>query len=298
MQLWAPWRIFLELREMKDKLIDWFYHTMLLALGSSICAFAVKAILIPQGFLAGGLTGAALVLHYMHPIISVAVFYAVVNIPIFLIGWLFVSMRFMLYSIWGMLIYSLMLSLVSYRLDLADPMLAAVVAGSISGLGIAVVLRSYGSTGGTDIISVVFYKAFSLPIGTGKVLFNILIMSVSALLFPVEKILYSIIYAVVSMLATNSVFHGLNRREAALIISEKSRDIAETLTAKYQLGVTKLHGRGGYQGSEKTILFSVVRRRDISSLKKIALKKDPDAFIAVITSEDVTGLQVGNQPHW
>ena len=83
-----------------------------------------------------------------------------------------------------------------------------------------------------------------------------------------------------------------------LIISEKSREIADILTEKYQLGVTKLHGRGGYQGSEKMVLFSVVRREDISSLKRVALKKDPNAFITVIASEDVTGLQVGNQPHW
>lgn len=293
-----PGAFFLELREMKRKLIDWFYHTVLLALGSGICAFAVKVILIPQGFLAGGLTGAALILHYIYPITSVAIIYAVINIPMFLIGGLFVSMRFMLYSLWGMLIYSLMLYLVSYQIDLADPMLAAVVAGCLSGIGSAIVLRSYGSTGGADIISVVLNKAFSIQIGAGKVLFNILILSISAFLFPAEKILYSIVYAIVSMLATNSVFHGLNKREAALIISEKSREIADILTAKYQLGVTKLHGRGGYQGSKKMILFSVVRRRDISSLKKIALKKDPDAFITVLTSEDVTGLQVGNQPHW
>ena len=283
---------------MKRKLIDWFYHTLLLAVGSGICAFAVKTILIPQGFLAGGLTGAALILHYTYPIASVAVIYAAINIPMFLIGGFFVSIRFMLYSLWGMLIYSLMLHIVSYQINLGDPMLASVVAGCLSGIGSAIVLRSYGSTGGADIITVILNKAFSIQIGVGKVLFNLLILSVSTLLFPVEKVLYSIVYAIISMLATNSVFHGMNKREAALIISEKSREIADILTEKYQLGVTKLHGRGGYQGSEKMVLFSVVRREDISSLKRVALKKDPNAFITVIASEDVTGFQVGNQPHW
>jgi uncharacterized membrane-anchored protein YitT (DUF2179 family) len=285
-------------RAMKNKLIDWLHQTMLLALGSSICAFAVKAIIIPQGFVASGLTGAALVLHYLYPGISVAIAYMAINIPIFLIGWYFVSLRFMLYSFWGMLIYSLTLSLVSYRLDLADPMLAAVAAGSLTGVGIAVVLRSYGSTGGTDIITVVFHKLFSLPIGVGKVVFNILILSASVFLFPVEIVLYSILCALVTMLVTNSVFHGLNNRAAVLIISEKSRDLADILTMQHRFGVTRLHGRGGYQNSEKIILFSVVHRRDIASLKRVVLIKDPDAFITVLTSGDVTGLHVGNQPHW
>ncbi len=283
---------------MKNKLIGWLFQTMLLALGSSICAFAVKAIMIPQGFISGGLTGAALVLHYLHPATPVALYYVLINLPVFVLGWWVVGLRFLLYSLWGMLLYTLALSAISYRLELSDPMLAALVAGGLSGLGVAIVLRSSGSTGGTEIISVVLHKRLSLPIGAGTVIANLLILSASTLLFPVEKILYSIVYAIVAMLATNKVFHGLNRREAALVISDRWREIAETLTATHQVGVTMLQGRGGYEGSEKTILFSVVRRQDLPLLKRIALGRDPAAFITIISSGDVTGLQVGNQPHW
>ena len=283
---------------MKKDVLDWLRQTLLLTLGSAVCALAVKAIMMEQGLLAAGLTGAALVVHYLHPDLPVALIYLLINIPVFLIGWRLVGLRFLGYSLWGMLIYALLLWALPWRIELSDPMLAAVVAGGLSGLGIAIILRSCGSTGGTEIISVVLHKFLAVPLGLGAVLVNLAVLAASTLLFPLEQVLYSIVYAIVAMVATNSVFHGMNRREAALIISARWQEIAEVLTARHGLGVTQLHGRGAYQSVDRIILFSVVRRRDLPVLKRIALEQDPDAFITIISSGDVTGLQVGNQPHW
>ena len=283
---------------MKKNVLDWLRQTLLLTLGSAVCALAVKAIMMEQGLLAAGLTGAALVVHYLHPDLPVALIYLLINIPVFLIGWRLVGLRFLGYSLWGMLIYALLLWALPWRIELSDPMLAAVVAGGLSGLGIAIILRSCGSTGGTEIISVVLHKFLAVPVGLGAVLVNLAVLAASTLLFPLEQVLYSIVYAIVAMVATNSVFHGMNRREAALIISARWQEIAGALTARHSLGVTQLHGRGAYQGVDRIILFSVVRRRDLPVLKRIALEQDPDAFITIISSGDVTGLQVGNQPHW
>jgi uncharacterized membrane-anchored protein YitT (DUF2179 family) len=283
---------------MKKNVLDWLRQTLLLTLGSAVCALAVKAIMMEQGLLAAGLTGAALVVHYIHPDLPVALIYLLINIPVFLVGWRLVGLRFLGYSLWGMLIYALLLWALPWRIELGDPMLAAVVAGGLSGLGIAIILRSCGSTGGTEIISVVLHKFLAVPVGLGAVLVNLAVLAASTLLFPLERVLYSIVYAIVAMIATNSVFHGMNRREAALIISAQWQEIAAALTARHGLGVTQLHGRGAYHGADRTILFSVVRRRDLPLLKRIALEQDPDAFITIISSGDVTGLQVGNQPHW
>lgn len=283
---------------MKKNVLDWLRQTLLLTLGSAVCALAVKAIMMEQGLLAAGLTGAALVVHYIHPDLPVALIYLLINIPVFLVGWRLVGLRFLGYSLWGMLIYALLLWALPWRIELGDPMLAAVVAGGLSGLGIAIILRSCGFTGGTEIISVVLHKFLAVPVGLGAVLVNLAVLAASTLLFPLERVLYSIVYAIVAMIATNSVFHGMNRREAALIISAQWQEIAAALTARHGLGVTQLHGRGAYHGADRTILFSVVRRRDLPLLKRIALEQDPHAFITIISSGDVTGLQVGNQPHW
>ena len=206
---------------MKKDVLDWLRQTLLLTLGSAVCALAVKAIMMEQGLLAAGLTGAALVVHYLHPDLPVALIYLLINIPVFLIGWRLVGLRFLGYSLWGMLIYALLLWALPWRIELSDPMLAAVVAGGLSGLGIAIILRSCGSTGGTEIISVVLHKCLAVPVGLGAVLVNLAVLAASTLLFPLEQVLYSIVYAIVAMVATNSIFHGMNRREAALIISAR-----------------------------------------------------------------------------
>lgn len=283
---------------MKNKLTIWIRQTVFLAIGSALCAFSVKAILVPQGFISTGLTGAALAIYYRYPVASVEMLYLMINIPLFLLGWRFVGTRFILYSFWGMLIYSLMLRLVTIELRIADPMLCAILSGAVSGLGIGVILRSYGSTGGSEILCVMMHKLFSFSIGTGSGIINSVVLTAAAFMFPIEKVLYALVYAVVNMAAINKFFYGPVRRKAALIISDKWPEIVDVLTGEHHLGVTKIDGTGGYRGDRKTILYSVIRQRNIAALKKAVLKEDPCAFIALMTAEDVTGLRVGNQPHW
>ncbi|OHB67079.1 MAG: hypothetical protein A2Y77_17495 [Planctomycetes bacterium RBG_13_62_9] len=100
------------------------------------------------------------------------------------------------------------------------------------------------------------------------------------------------------MQATNMVFHGIANRQAALIISDQWQAIADELTRTHRVGLTRINGQGGYQGADRTILYSVIHRRNVPALKKTVLDKDPNAFIALMTAEDVTGVEVGNQPHW
>jgi len=191
-----------------------------------------------------------------------------------------------------------MLYLVHFQINLNDNMLSAVTAGAITGLGVAIVLRSYGSGGGSEIICVILNKFFSITIGTGTVIINSVILIVSAYFFPVEKVLYTFVYIIVSSEITDMVFHGLARRKAALVISEKWEEIVEKLTTAHKIGVTLINGQGGYEGTERTILYSVLNRKDLPVLKKTVLDTDPNAFIAVMEASDVVGVDVGNQPYW
>jgi uncharacterized membrane-anchored protein YitT (DUF2179 family) len=282
----------------KNTVGEFVYHTALLVLGSALCAFSVNAILVPQGFLGRGMTGAALIVHYTHPVLPIGVLYLLMNIPVFALGWRFVGLRFVLYSLWGMAVYSAMLYVMTVSIEINDKMLAAVIAGAISGTGVAVILRSYGGIGGTEILCVIMHKVFSITLGAGSMTLNAGVLSVAAMLFPLENILYTLVYVAVTDQMTNMVFHGLSRRQAALIISDKWPEIARELTNVHRFGVTRISGQGGYQGTDRTILYSVVSRRNVSPLKRIVLEKDPHAFIALMAAEDVTGVEVGNQPHW
>jgi len=283
---------------MKQLIRDFAYNTFVLVIGSLICAVAVNSFLIPNGFISSGMTGVALIIYYKFPVISVGIIYFLISIPVFFLGWTFVGLRFIIYTIWGMVLYSVMLYLVHFQINLNDNMLSAVTAGAITGLGVAIVLRSYGSGGGSEIICVILNKFFSITIGTGTVIINSVILIVSAYFFPVEKVLYTFVYIIVSSEITDMVFHGLARRKAALVISEKWEEIVEKLTTAHKIGVTLINGQGGYEGTERTILYSVLNRKDLPVLKKTVLDTDPNAFIAVMEASDVVGVDVGNQPYW
>ena len=131
---------------MVKKTMNFLYQFGLLAAGSLLCAFAVKAFVMPHGFLSRGLTGFALLISYLRPEFPVGLVYFALNIPVFALGGYFVGRRFVLYSLLGLAIYSLALAFIDMELAIADPMLCAVIAGALSGLGGAALYTGYASS--------------------------------------------------------------------------------------------------------------------------------------------------------
>lgn len=263
-----------------------------------MCAFAVKAILVPFGFLSSGLTGLSLIIYHKWQLLPFSLIYVLVNIPVFLIAFKFVGLRFVLYTAWGIVIYSALLFMPEIKLPLHDRLLGAALAGSISGIGIAIMLHSYGTAGGSEIISAVMYKLFGLSVGIGSIIINSVVMIISVLLFPLENVLFTIVYIVVSAKVTNLIFHGLSKRRVVMIISAKWNDILNDINNGKRWRVTLLHGKGGFLGAEKSVLYSIVNKSNVPSLKTLVMNRDPGAFIAIMDAHDVTGESVGNQPHW
>ena len=148
----------------KNGTVNLLYQTLLLTSGSILCALAVKALILPHGLLARGMTGFALIIYYIWPVIPLGLLYCLINIPVFLLGWRFVGRRFIKYSLLGMVIYSATLSLINCEINLSDPLLAVIIAGALSGAGTALILRSYGSSGGSDILCVILNKLFSITL--------------------------------------------------------------------------------------------------------------------------------------
>lgn len=274
------------------------YNTFLLTIGSAICAFAVNAILVPSDFLSSGLTGFALIVYYKWNALPVGLLYLLLNIPVFILGLKFVNLRFILYTAWGMVIYSVMLLIPAPPLQISDKLLSAMIAGAISGLGIGIMLRSYGSAGGSEIIGIIGYKLFGVSVGTSSLLINAILLFISLFIFPLEDVLYTLVFIFVSARITDMVFHGLAKRRTVMIISDKWDEILNELTKTHLFRVTLLNGKGGFLGSEKSVILSVVNSHQVTLLKTIVIKLDPGAFIAVMEASDVTGDIVGNQPHW
>lgn len=283
---------------MVKKTMDFLYQLGLLAVGSVLCAFAVRAFVMPHGFVSRGLTGFALVISYLWPDWSVGAVYFGLNIPVFALGGYFVGRRFVLYSMLGLMIYSLALAVIDLDPGIEDPMLSAVIAGALSGVGVAIFMRSYGSSGGSEILSVILNKWFGITLGTGAMIVNVSVLLLSTLLFPLEKVLYTLVFVFVNTLFIDKVFHGLARRRTALIMSERWQAVAEALLRRHKFGVTVLNGQGGFEGGARRLLYSVVLRQDVAVLKRTVNEIDDQAFITIMDADDVTGVEIGNQPHW
>jgi len=274
------------------------YNLLLICIGSALVAIALNGIIIPHKFVSGGLTGLALGLHYLFPSLPVSGLYFIMNIPLFFIGWKFVGRRFFYYSIAGMVIFSAMVGWVNVPLPVQDKILSALFAGIITGVGAGIILKSKGSAGGTDILSVALLNRFSIRVGSTILAFNIIVLTAAAILFSLESALYTLVYMYVSSRIIEVVLTGLSQRKAVIIISPKWKEICQKILKEIVRGVTFIKGQGAYSGQEENIIYTVVTFRELPRVKEIVREIDPEAFVVVHETLEVMGHRIGNQPHW
>jgi uncharacterized membrane-anchored protein YitT (DUF2179 family) len=267
-------------------------------IGSSLCAVAINGFLRPNEFLSGGMAGTTLVIYYVWPKIPFSVLYLLINIPVFFLGYFVVGRKFILFSVWAVLIHSTMFQFVNPGIVISDKLLSALIAGSLSGAGVAVILRTNGICSGTEIISIVINKVYSVNISATNLFMNAVLMFVSSFFLSFDKILYSFVFVTMSSIVMNAVFKGLAKRKAVMIISKRWDEILDELNRARKIGVTILSARGGYTGLDEPILYTIVRNGQISVIRSVTLRIDPAAFIAIMETTDIINDAVGNQPPW
>ncbi len=278
----------------------WFIlsNLLLIATGSVLCALAIKGILVPKQFLAGGVTGLALLGHYVFPSLPIGFIYFLLNIPLFVVGWMFVGRRFFWYSLVGMIIFSAVIFWPYPVFPVEDMILNALAAGITTGIGSGIILRSLGSAGGLDILSIILFKKFSIRPGTTVMTFHTILLFIALFRLPMERVLYTLIYFFINAYIVNLVVIGLSQRKAIMIISSRWKEICRQIMEKLQRGVTIVQGEGGYSGQQLHILYSVITLTELSRFKEMVRKIDPNAFVVVTETLEVMGKRIGNQPHW
>jgi len=274
------------------------WNLALITTGSAICAVAVNGILIPKAFVSGGVTGLALVVHYLVPKLSVGVLYLLLNIPLFALGWKYVGRRFFLYSLVGTFVFSLAVEWISIPIPIQDKFLAALLAGIIMGVGLGIILRSAGSSGGTDILSVMILMRFSIRLGNTTLAFNSAVLIMTAVLFSLESALYTLVFIYVTARMMDLVVTGLSQRKSVMIISKAKAELVRSILEKLDRGVTVIQARGGYSDESSDIIYTVITFRELPRLKRLVNAVDPDAFVVVNETTEVMGRRIGNQPHW
>jgi uncharacterized membrane-anchored protein YitT (DUF2179 family) len=272
---------------------------VLLCMGSALCAIATNSILIPQNFLTGGVTGIALVIHKIFPSSEVGLIYFFFNIPLFAMAWMSVGRRFFFFSVVGTVTLTTALLFIHFvHFNVEDKMLNALLAGVIQGAGAGLCLRTSGSQGGTDILSVMLLKRFSISIGSTVLTLNIIVLLLISVYYSIEALLYTIIVVFVTAKMVNIVVTGFSQRKSVVIISREWEKISQEILKDIRRGVTIVKAEGGYKRSDEHILYAVIAFREIGPLKRIVRSIDPGAFVVISNTLEVMNYRIGNQPHW
>jgi uncharacterized membrane-anchored protein YitT (DUF2179 family) len=274
------------------------WNFVLISFGSVLCAISINGILIPQEFLSGGFVGLALAIHYFFSTLPVGWIYFLLNVPVFAVGWKIVGRRFFIYSLAGMVIFSCVVDWIHVSVPVEDKMLSALLAGVITGIGSGIILRSLGSGGGLDILSVMMLQRFSIRLGSTNLAFNSIVLTGGALLFTLEKALYTLVFVFVSSYMLDVVVTGLSQRKTVFIISNKWKEISKEIIHELKRGLTIIKGKGGYTGCNEQIIYTVITFRELVELKRIIRRLDPSAFVVVTPTLEVMGHRIGTQPHW
>jgi uncharacterized membrane-anchored protein YitT (DUF2179 family) len=229
----------------------------LISLGSLIFIVGLNGILVPHGFLSGGVVGLSILIHYLVPLVNVGVVYFLLNIPLVFLGWFNISRRFMLFTLFGTLFFSVAAATIFPQFPgITDPILAALSGGVVCGVGAGLILRSLGSAGGTDIIAVYLYNKFGFRIGLVTFLLSAVILLAGAYLYDFEKTLYSLIYLYTQGKITDAIMTGFNQRKTLMVISDHIQTIAQKLVQNGRTA-TFFKGVGAYSGNERNVLYTV-----------------------------------------
>ena len=265
------------------------WNLFLISAGSLVFAIGVKAVALPHEFISGGMSGLSLLVYYGTKWLSPGIWYFIINVPIFLIGWVFISRRFFLYSIYGMLTLSWAIDQIDFTIPVHDPMLAAIAGGTIIGAGAGITLHSLGSSGGNDVIAVLLNQKFNVRMGTFFFGFNLLLFGFSLGILNVDRVLYSLVMSFVTAQMLDYVLTFFNQRKIVFIISEASDQIAAAINERLKRGGTFLYGRGTYTRQQRKVVMTVLNNFELKRLEEIIFDLDPDAFVIVERTYNVMG---------
>jgi uncharacterized membrane-anchored protein YitT (DUF2179 family) len=264
-------------------------NLFLITAGSCVFGLGLKGIVLPHGMITGGISGLALLIYYWTGQLSPGVIYLLVNVPIFIMGWMFVSRRFFFYSLYGAGCLTLAIDIISIKLPVNDPMLAVLAGGCLIGAGAGIILHSMGSAGGNDVIAVILNQRFNVRIGTFFFIFNLSLFAFSFGRLPVDLVLYSLAMSFVTSQVLEYFLNISNQRKMALVISMQSEKIASSIMDKMHRGVTFLEGRGAYTGKKMEVLLTVVHTMQIKRLEALVYDIDKEAFVIMGNTFNVLG---------
>ena len=279
------------LKEIKCK------NILMLTIAGIINAIGVTIFISPVDLYDSGISGTSILLSQQTEI-TMSVFLVLLNIPIFIYGTKKQGKLFTIYAIYTVIIYSIGAWLINDVLPIdvtvaspiakQDLLLCAVFGGMISGLGSGLAIRYGGAMDGIEVMAVIFAKKIGVSVGTFVMTYNALLYIVCGLLMQDWILpLYSIVTYYAGLKTIDFIVEGLDRAKSAMIITEHPTEICEALAYHFESGSTRINAIGGYSNREKTMVYFIVNRFQVTKMKNIVHEIDPQAFITISEVADV-----------
>lgn len=271
---------------------NFFYELFLIVIGCLFAAFGTAEFLLPNQLSSGGFAGIATIIYYLFHI-QMGTTILILNIPLFVIGYFKLGKKFIVKTIIATFLYSKFIDIFeNFGVFTTDRLLSCLYGGILIGIGLALVLKSNSSTGGTDLIAYII-QDFNNNIKMSNIIIIVDILVVLANIITFKEIeigLYSAIAIFIVGKMLDIVFEGINFCKLIYIISDKSEEILELINLEANKGATALYGKGSFSKKNKMIIMCVTKRRGVDKIKVVSKKVDPSSFIIITDAREVYGL--------
>ena len=260
-------------------------------IGTLLIAIATNGVLIPNHLLSGGVSGLATLIHFEFNA-KLSIILLLLNIPLFIVGFMFLKKSYLTYSLFGMLMLSFWLEVThSLVITEGNVLSTLIVAGFLHGLGTGIIFRVDGSTGGTDIIAKIVNQKLSINMATVNLSINSIIIVLSIYFFNLDIAVLTISTMFVSSTFANFVVDGINKKRTLYIITDElhAHTLSDHLLKELHRGVTMIPAIGAYTSESRYILFTTVSIREVAKAKQTILSIDSKAFMTVTETSQVIG---------
>lgn len=257
-------------------------------------AVALNFFWTPGHMYSSGITGFAQLINsiserFLPFTISTSLMYFVLNVPLFILGWMKIGHKFTFFTIVAVALGSVMMHVIQPLNVHWDPLLCAIFGGVINGVGTGFALKNGISTGGLDIVGIVFRMKTGTSYGKFNILVNLVIIAAAGFVFGWTRALYSALTIFINGRVIDAVYTQ-HKKMQVMIVSEHPKHIIEGIQQKMHRGITILHdAEGAYSHTEKTVLITIIDRYDLYDIREIVKKYDPYAFMSVSEVEKVYG---------
>lgn len=269
--------------------VNWLFYLA----GSALYALSVDVFTAPNHLVPGGVTGLSTLINYLLPSFPIGVGIVLINLPLLWAAWRHIGRGFTLRTAAVTVLSSLMIDIAATFLPpyTGDPLMAALFGGVLGGAGLGLVFLRGATTGGSEVAARLLEKRYPhISIGRLILLVDGVVIALSAVIYrDVSAAMYAVVLAFVTTTVMDEMVGGARRGRTVLIVSRRDSELADAVTHTMQRGVTLLDAAGAYTREERQVLLCAVRPSEVYPLRLLVDEVDPEAFMIVLTSDEVLG---------